>query len=1062
MGLTRIAIVRPLAMLMLIVGMVFMGAVAYTRLPVSQLPPISRPFVNVIVGLPNASAQDVEAQITKPVERVVAGTPGVQQMSATSSQGRSVVTLQLYSGISPSRTIVYVDQELAHLRLPVNALSPLINTANPNARPVLNIALTGPEPLDQLYSLATETLQPQLQALPGVANVAVTGGLQQQIQVLVNTAKLTAYGISISQVSQALASANISTPAGAITQGAQVIDVRTVGQFQTVSDVANALITSTTAGPVYVRDVAKVTEGDVAPTQAQFFNGKPAVGLVVLRQSDANTLAVASAVHTAVAKLQTSLPKGAKLIITNDTSTYIRSALDAIQTDIGIAIILVAVVMLAFLHEWRNTVIVVLAIPTSIISTFLVMYFLHFSLNLMTLMALALVIGILVDDSIVVLENITRHLHLGESPRDAAIKGRSEIGLAALAITASDIVVYIPIAFMTGIVGELFLQYGLTVVATTALSLFMSFTLTPMLASRWLRHQNSRGLLARFGERWDAGFGALARGYGRLVQHALHARLLVIGVALATVLASFSVFPLHLIGAEFTPQEDNNQFNVGLHAAPGTSLATMTAAAQKMEAVLRHMPGVTGYFTTVNVAASSGAVADVAVQLLPKSQRPPLATLLKEARLAGNHIPGVRAQTTVYNPLILGGIGNAIPIVLSGPNLTTLESLAPSVEQTAQGVPGVASVLNLTPVSTPQINLVLNPAAMAQLGVTAQEVSVAASAAIGGNQATMFQPATGYPQPIRVISHTGTTINLQQIGLIPVAPATAMRGPVMLGQVATVTQATGPVAIHSINREPTLTLRAIISGQPLGTVAGELQSTFATLQLPPGYTIQLVGQVQQFNAAIATMVGALSMALILQYMLLVALYESWLLPLVRFSALPLGLIGALLALLITHNTLNIFSAIGMIMAEGLVTKNGILLVDYTNTLRERGYERTAALIEAGRTRLRPILMTTATMVFGMLPLAFKLEAGAESRAPMAVVVIGSLLSSTLLTLFVVPVLYTLLDDLRQAVSSRWAQRTRSRAQPSEGAAISDGHAGSLRRAHSSDPAASRQTGDPPA
>lgn len=1035
MGLTRIAVARPLAMLMLIVGMVFMGAVAYTRLPVSQLPPISRPYVNVVVGLPNAAAQDVEVEITKPVERDVAGTPGVEQLSATSSAGRSVVTLQLYPGISPSQTIVYVDQELAHLRLPLNALAPIVNTANPNARPVLNIALTGPQPLDQLYNLATQTLQPQLQALPGVANVGVTGGLQQQIQVLVSSAKLTAYGLSIAQVSQALAAANVSTPAGAITQGAQVIDVRTVGQFQTVSDVANALITSNTSGPVYVRDVATVTEGDVAPTQAQFYNGQPAVGLVVLRQSDANTLAVADAVHAEVAHLQTSLPKGARLIITNDTSTYIRSSLDAVQTDIGIAIVLVAVVMLAFLHEWRNTVIVVLAIPTSIISTFLVMYFLHFSLNLMTLMALALVIGILVDDSIVVLENITRHLHLGEAPREATLKGRNEIGLAALAITASDIVVYIPIAFMTGIVGELFSQYGLTVVATTALSLFMSFTLTPMLASRWLRAQNPRDLLARFGRRWDAGFERMARGYGRLMQRALQARLLVVLIALATLLASFSVFPLHLIGAEFTPQEDNNQFGVGLHAAPGTSLATMTTAARQMEAVLRKMPGVTSYFTTVNVAGPSGAVADIAVQLLPKGQRPPLATLLKQARLAGNGIPGVRAQTTVYNPLILGGIGNAIPIVISGPNVTTLAGLAPSIEQTASGVPGVTSVLNLTPTSAPQLNLVLNPAAMAQLGVTAQEVSVAASAAIGGFQATMFQPATGYPQPIRVIGHSGATLNLQQLALIPVAPATAARGPVTLGQVATLTQATGPVAINSINREPTLTLRAVISGQPLGTVAAGLQQALGALQLPAGYSFQLTGQVQQFNAAIATLGGALGMALLLQYMLLVALYESWLLPLVRFSALPLGLIGALLALLITHNTLNIFSLIGMIMAEGLVTKNGILLVDYTNTLRERGYERTAALTEAAQTRIRPILMTTATMVFGMLPLAFKLEAGAESRAPMAVVVIGSLLSSTLLTLFVVPVLYTLLDDLQQTLAHRRLRQSPGRLAAPDGQAL---------------------------
>ncbi len=1015
MGLTRLAIQRPLTILMVILGIVLMGAISYTHLRVDRLPPIDIPFLGINVLYPQASAQDVELLVTQPLENAVSGLSGVTSVSSNSNEGRASVTIRFANGTNIDAAALDVGRRVAAVRrqLPADATDPTIFKADPNASPILNVALSG-APVAQLFDLANTSLQPALQSVPGVASVSISGGLQREIQVQVNYTKLAAYGVTIQQISTALTAANVTSPVGNLDQGTKTLNMRAVGAVEQFSALEQLVIQQTTGGPILLRDVATVTEGYKNQTQFQRMNGAEAVGLTVVKQSDANELQVASDVKAKLEQLRKLLPDGTQLQITNDNSIFTQASLDSIQRDLVIAIVLVGIVMLLFLHQWRNTVIVLLAIPTVLISTFLFMYALGFTLNIMTLMALALMIGILVDDSIVVLENIHRHLEMGESPISAAINGRSEIGLAAIAITLADVIVYAPIAFVSGTVGQLFRQYGLTIVIATLLSLLVSFTLTPMVASRWMRHETNpgNGPWHRFGVWWDRAFAHLGDLTARSVPFFVRSRWLVTIGSIAMLGVCGALLWFGALGTEYAPVEDDGNLRVGVNMPSGTSLAAVDDAARQMEDALRTIPEVKNIFTSVN----SGGV-NLAVEIGAKHDRHRSASVIAdEIRAVGRTIPGASVSASINSPLGGGGGTNAVNVQISGPELDTLTQIAAQVQAIGTTVPSLSALQSSGLQASPELHIQLDRARMAQLGVTSQSVAtILRTSLTGSTVSTLRRP--GQPQvDITIVGAANNRASLNDLMAVPIAGTTGNNAatataPVTLGQIATIVPGSGPVQIQRTDRNRTLTLRGVASGRPLGPVAADLRAEIAKLDLPPGYAVTLGGQVQQLDEALKSLSQALILAVVLEYMLLVALYQSWFYPLVRMMAVPLGLVGALVALIVTGNTLNIFSIIGLVMAEGLVAKTSILLIDYTNTLREEGMGRVEALAEAARTRLRPILMTSATMVFGMFPLALKLEAGAESRAPIAVVVIGALVSSTFLTLIVVPALYTLFDDL---------------------------------------------------
>jgi hydrophobic/amphiphilic exporter-1 (mainly G- bacteria), HAE1 family len=1043
MFLTRLAVVRPLTVLMGLLGLVIMGAVSYTFLKIDRLPPISIPFVSVNMAYTGATAQDVELLITEPIENAVSGMSGVYSISSTSSEGVASIFVQLVDGTDPTQASLEVERRVNAIRskMPADASDPRVNKADPSQQPIMEVAITGAS-LDQLFEVANDQFVPALESIPGVAQINISGGLQTEVQAKIDYSKLNAYGITLAQVNTALTNANVDAPVGTITQGQAQLDVRSLGAFQTINGLQSLVVTQTTNGPVLLRDIAQVGLGYKNVTQSQRLNGQDAVGLQIVKQSDANALEVADNVRVALAKLQDLLPNQSKVVITNDTSVFTRASLEAIQHDLLLSVLLVGGVMLLFLHAWRHTVIVLLAIPTSLVSTFLVMYALGFSLNIMSLMALALMIGILVDDSIVVLENIHRHLTMGENPHQAAITGRAEIGMAAVAITMADVVVYTPIAFVSGVLGQLFRQYGLTVVAATLFSLLISFTLTPMLASRWLRHTEkaaSRNPLNRFGVWWDEHFEMLGRFVGRTVPWAIRGRWLVLLVCLGLVVGTFSMVPLGLIGSEYAPQEDDNTFSVNLSAPPGTSLAGIDTPAKQMEAYLQSLPETQYIFTSVQTTGGfgrGGARSSMDVQVVPKQQRTrSVFDMINDVRAYGRRIPGVQTSVNVQSPLGggggFGGGGTAsVNVQIAGPDLDTLNQISDQVIATMSTIPGMADVQNSSNAGNPELHIQLDPQRMAQLNVNAQTVATALRTAVSGSVVSAYRPTGATQLDITLVAQDDQRMNLAAIANIPVgtgnaagaaaaAPTAAVTsgtsttpGIVTLGQVATIGYGVGPVSIQRVDRNRTMTISGTATGRSLGDVAGDVNKAMKQLSLPAGYSWSIRGGVQQLNNSFATLGQALILSVALEYMLLVALYESWFYPIVLILGVPLGIVGALWGLFVTHNTLNIFSIIGLIMAVGLVAKTGILLVDYTNTLRRRGLPRTEALAEAARVRLRPILMTTATMTFGMLPLALKLEPGAESRAPMAVVVIGGLLTSTFLAIFVTPSLYTLLDDLQ--------------------------------------------------
>jgi HAE1 family hydrophobic/amphiphilic exporter-1 len=1052
MGLTRLAITRPLAILMFICSLVILGFVSLSLMKVDRLPNISFPFVSIGVSYPGASPLDAEQLVARPVEGAMAGLPGVAAISSNSNEGRANVNLQLVEDADASRVAVEAERRMAGIRgrLPSDVGQPVVNRADPNAFPVMNVAVSGQRPSQQLYALASEQIMPKLQSVLGVADVTISGGVQRQIEIQVDYAKLESFNITAQQIQTALTRENVGQPVGTLLQGRQSVNIRSMGGLQSVEEIGNVQITTGTPQVVRIRDVANVVDTTREISRYQRMNGQDSIGLSITKQSDANALLVADLLRKELDELKPLMPSDVELRVSNDSSRFTRASLEAVQFDIGLAIFITATVLILFLHSWRNVVIVVLAIPTSLISTFIVMYAFGFSLNMISLMALALLIGILVDDSIVVLENIHRHIRMGESPRIAALTGRSEIGLAAIAITLADVVVYMPVAFMQGNLGRLFKEYGITIAVATLFSLFIGFTLTPMLASRWLKSRDAEthgtGLWSRFVDAWERMIERIAARYRGALSWALDHRPLIVMVGFLSLVAAASFIPLRLIGSEYSPSEDDGNFRVGINLPAGSTLAYSDTVVRQVEAIVqRNVPEVEAMFTSVN---SGGGNIDV--QVTPKGhpwwlrpwetvahlvkgepipqprQRSTFVMIDELRRLTTGTIPEANVSFNTQQALGGGGFGGGLQVRLLGDDLETLQRLASQVEGVMRATPGVADARNNSTNQLPEIRAILDRNRMAELGVTSQQVATTLRLALSGSTVSQLRPEGKEQVDILMVTQDDQRLDLNRLLNLPIAPAGGGGGagvpaqPIRLGQVGRFELGSGPASITRQDRQRVVNVSASLArGATVGDVAREFRANMTqSIVMPAGYSWSLGGQAQQLETATTALLSALLLSVLLIYMLLVALYESWLHPLAIMFSLPVSLIGAFGGLFITGNTFNLFSMLGMVMLMGLAAKNAILLVDFINTLRRRGLSRREAIEQAGPTRLRPIMMTTATIVFAMLPLAAKLEAGAEARAPLAVVVIGGVLSSTLLTLVFVPVMYTYLDDMQAFFARR--------------------------------------------
>lgn len=1026
MGLTRLAITRPVVIVMMFAALCVLGFQSYRLMPVELFPRIDFPFVSVVTTYAGAGPREVETLISKPIEEAVSSLNGVRNVQSSSQEGLSVVGVEFKVGtdLDTSANEMRSRIEATRARLPREVQAPVLFKASVSSIPVLVLGISGSRPAFEIRQLAEDRIKDRLAKVGGVASVSIVGGQQREVQVEVDKTRLQAYGLSIMQVAQALIAENLNVPSGGIREGRQEYAVRTLGEFKALEDLANVRLPVAGGGSVLLHDVARVRAGFAERTALSRLNRQESVGMVILKQADANTVQVVDGIKGELARLERELPKDIIARVAYDQSTFLKESLDDVRLSLALGALLAVGVVYLFLHNLRSTAIIALAIPTSMLAAFTPLAFAGFSINMMTLLALALSTGILVDDSIVVLENIHRHLDLGELPRDAALNGRSEIGLAALAITFTDVVVFVPIAFMGGIVGQFFRQFGLTVATVTLFSLLVSFTLTPMLASRWFarRHRGdevaAHGVVGRIFGRFDAFYAGLDTRYRGVLAWALdHRWVIIVGgiVALLPVLLAAG-----FLGFEFLPSSDQGQFSVTIETPAGTNLTTTNRVVAQVEDILAKRPDIDAMFTTVG--STAGAVnfgasrqgansANIAITLVDRAKRKQsdkqiIAALRQET--AG--IPGVKLRFETQG---FGPGGAPVQIGVLGDDFDTLNRVATSLAERVKRVPGTLDVDTSWRVGRPELQVQVDRLRASSLGLTTGMVAATLRTAIQGATDTKFRTG-GQEYDIRVRLPESDRQAPEDVANILIAAPDGR--PVYVKDIATVTSATGPTQITRRDRQRMVVVSASLAqGANFGTIQREITKQIADVPLT-GVRLLWTGEAEQLAESSGQLGQALLLSIILVYILMAALFEGFLSPFIIMFSLPMALVGAILALLISGKTLSIISMIGIIMLMGLVTKNAILLVDYTNTLRARGHTRRDAIVEAGPMRLRPILMTTMAMIAGMTPTALGLGPGAEFRSPMAVAVIGGLIWSTLLTLLVIPVVYTFIDDLSRFIS----------------------------------------------
>lgn len=1054
MWLTRLAINRPVTIWVFLVAIIVLGIYSLGKMRIELQPQVDFPAITINTAYPGAAPDEIETLVSKPIEDAVSGINGVREVRSISQYGISTVVLEFYIGTDAD--VVFTDVqskiEAARNQLPKDALSPVINKLDTSSEPVLYISLGSNRSSADLRDLADNILKDRIAAVAGVAAVSVAGGDRREISVALDRGRMDAYGLSLNALVRELQAANLNLPSGRITEGDQEYTVRVLGEFQTVEELRNLKIyiqnrqnPNAPGNVIRLQDIADVHDTVAERTIITRVNGKDNITLVVQKISDANAIEVSDGVRTVLAKAQKEYPD-LQVAYTFDQATPVKESLTDLRVALYLAIILVVLVVYVFLYNVRGTFIVALSIPTCIFATFIVMYFLGFTVNMMTMLALSLAVGILVDDSIVVIENIYRHLSLGEEPAEAAYNGRSEIGLAAITITMIDVAVFLPVAFMGGVTGQFFRSFGLTVAAATLFSLFVSFTITPMLASRWYRKGEALEEPKGFFRAFDRFYRALEQGYKRVLGWALRHRWAVILMGNGALIGLFVVIGMaassgkNLLPFRFAPSQDQGLIGVRVKLPPDASLQQTDAVVRRIEEVTMSIHDVD--YVTTRVGTTSGGWAGSGdtgprfadIQITLKEKRALLDSLMfwqkheeelrtrrdevvaNELREKLGQIAGAQIAINVVSGFRGGGFGAPIQIGLSGKDTQTLVHTAEKVKSVIAGVEGIKDPDLSWSSGKPELQIVVDRERATSLGVSASEIALALRTAYEGNTDVKYREY-GKEYPIRIQLSAEDRASSSELGNVVVAYKQGV--PVRLSDVASIKLAEGPTKIERTNRQrQVMVLANLLPGFTPGNMRINIDEALREQQaIPPGVTMFWQGENEVMAREGVYMGQALLLAFILVYLLMVALFENWLYPFIIMFSQPQALVGALLGLIVAGSELNIISMIGIIMLVGLVGKNAILLVDYTNTLRRRGVPRNEALQEAGPVRLRPILMTTIAMVLGMMPIALAIGRGSEFRAPLGIAVIGGLIVSTLLTLVVIPCMYSLLDDF-----SAWVGR----------------------------------------
>jgi len=1036
MTITELSIKRPAFISILFIALGVMGIFGYFKLGTDLLPKMDFPFVSVVTYYPGAGPQEIESLISKPIEEAVAGTSQLDNVRSFSYEGYSVVLGQylLTAKADEAANDVQRRVELIRSKLPKDALAPKIVKNDISAAPILRISLTstGLTPTEA-YQFAKDKIKARLEAIQGVAQVDLTGGKEREIRVAVDNDKLKSYNLSILQVTDALNRENLDFPTGRVREEQNDFIVRVEGKFKSIDEMKSLpIVTTPTGSTIYLSDIATVTDTYKEDSQPTRLDGKDAIGMQLVKQSDANATETADRVYVALDNLEKEYKDyGVKFTIAQDATTFTRASLRGVFTDLGLAIVIVALVLFLFLRSGRNALIVLISIPTSLVTTFIFMWLFGFTLNLMSLMALALVIGILVDDSIVVLENIHRKLEEGMPPVKAAIAGRNEIGFAAIAITLVDVVVFLPISLVSGLAGKIFREFGLTVVVATLLSLLVSFTLTPLLASRFARaHEVIKFKPFRLITDWFEAFQDwLEVKYRNTLRWSLNHRWVIILSCFVLLIGSFMLAAAK-VGGEFITQADRGEFAINFEAPSGTNTETTNAVVKQFEAKLKAEKDVARYLTIVGKQENPWGVVErsnvgqIQVKLVDTKHRTRSTNdMMNYLNKVGQSIPGLKVNTA---PIGIFGTANQPPIQLEirGDDLGVLAVYADTIMKAVNNVPGLKDLRSSYEEGQPEVKVIFDRERLANYGLSIGEASMALRTALAGNTDAKYKEGeTEYD--INVILDKVDRSDAREVSDISLRNHSGNQ--IKLADVASIYYGKGPTQIGRKNREKVITLYGGLDNRPLGNVVNDMTAIISKIQRPPGTDEPyFAGDAENQRKSGGDMGIAMMLAILFVYMVMVALFESYAHPFTIMFSLPVALIGALSFLAFFGMTLSLFTMVGIIMLMGLVTKNAILIVDRTNAQRALGHDIKESLLEAGPARLRPIIMTTVTMILGMLPIAMALEEGGEMRQGMAVAIIGGLASSMILTLLLVPVMYTFIEGLRVRLSNRKIRRKKAK------------------------------------
>ncbi len=1042
MWFTRVSIAQPVLATMVMVAFLVLGLFSYKRLAVEQFPDIAFPVVVISTDYPGASPEVVESDITRRIEEQVNTISGVNELSSRSYEGNSLVIVRFDLTVDPAMAAQDVREKVALVKplFRPEVKEPLVTRYDPDDAPVISVAIrSDTRSPRELTTLAEQVIKRRLENARGVGRVTLVGGLTREVQVWLRPAEMEALRVGIDQVIAALRSDNQELPAGTLIMRDREQVVQIQARLKSAEDFGRIIVARRGGQPVYLSQVATVVDGEQEKADSALVDGRPAIAIDIVKAQDENTIAVVDGVRGLLTEMQTTgvVPDDVEVSVVRDASTAIRNSVASVQRNIVEGAVLTVIIVFLFLSSWRSTVITGLTLPISLIGTFLVMYAMGFSINLVTLLALSICVGLLIDDAIVVRENIVRHQARGKDHRQAAYDGTAEIGLAVAATTLTIVAVFMPIGFMGGIIGKFFKQFGVTVAFAVMLSMFVSFTLDPMLSSVWhdpdAHGARGKGPVARLLRGFQAAMTRLEGWYVALLRWGLRHRALTMFIAL---LAFFASFPLiRVVGTEFVPPADNNELYLQFNTPVGSSLEFTEEKVRQVEAVLRDFPGVEQTYAVINTGALAGRnYAAVFARLTERTRRPmSVHQMTQPVRERVNSIAGVTV-TDVGN-LNAVSSGKPIQVSVQGPDMAELERIAAdalqrieALNQTLQARHGLSPGQGIVDLDTsskpskPTVSVEIDRQLASDLGVGVAQVGAALRPLLAGEAATTWRAPDdeNYEVMVRLPPSARTSVaDLERLTLLSTqAAADGSPRMVPLRQVAQFIPGTGPTQINRKDLTREILISANTDGVAAGTVGTEIQAMLAQVELPPGYRFSTGGATKDMIESFGYAVQALFLAVVFIYMILASQFGRFVQPLAIMASLPLALIGVVAALLAWGSTLNMFSIIGFIMLMGLVTKNAILLVDFANQARAQGMERAQALLQAAEIRLRPILMTTLAMVFGMLPLAISVSEGAEQRAPMAHAVIGGVIASTLLTLLVVPVLYTLLDDLTTRLGRR--------------------------------------------